>query len=157
MAKDYDYPKGLVQRALREGESAASTLRAFRAAGGRIRTQTWQRMYAQAQLEGLMTSREFGAQQNRVPTSEFIQKSTSRRAEGLMQRAVVFLRNADGLVISKDISIRTDRLRSRQDVVDKALAIMQGALTDPETSERYAVSAILGGAYTGTFDLEPEE
>lgn len=152
----FDWPKGLVQRALREGVGATDALRVFRDAGGRIRTQSWYRLYSQAQLEGVMSGREAGANLRSRPTSGEIQTATSRRATGYMQRVTVMGRDAGGNIISREVSFRSNNLVSRQNAINKALALVQGGIEGPEGRERYAMSSVMAGFYSGTFQFEPE-
>lgn len=149
------YPRGIVQRAIAEGSSARESLRIFRSLGGAIRTQSWERLYAQARLEGLSASKELGQPLNRIPTSHDVQATSSVRATGFMQRVVVMGRTEDGLIISKDVSIRTDRPVSRQAAIDKALGLVQSGMEDEETRDRYPMSALIGGIYQGTYSFQP--
>lgn len=149
------YPRGIVQRAVREGSSARESLRIFRELGGSIRTQTWERLYSQARLEGLQASREVAAPLNRIPSAGEVQTTSAVRATGYMQRVVVMGRTDEGLVIAKDVSIRTDRPVSRQQAIDRALGLVQAGMEDPETRDRYPMRALLGAFYQGTYLFEP--
>lgn len=149
-------PRALAQIAIREGESATGALRAFREAGGSIRTQTWYRLYGQAQLEGVMSGKEAAAPLNRVPTAGEIQPATVPRARGYMQRVTIFGRDDQGNIISRDVSLRTNRLVSRQNAVNKALALVQAGMDDPERRDRYPMQALLMGSYGGTYEFNPE-
>ena len=153
----FDWPKGLIQTALREGGSATSALAGFRAAGGRIRTQTWYRLWGQTELERARVGDEIGANPRRIPTSGEIQTSTSRRARGYMQRVTVLGRDADGNVLARDVSLRPGALVSRQNAIDKALALLQAGMETPEGRERYPLRALLAAFYVGTYRFEPEE
>jgi len=145
-----------VSWAIREGTNATSALRLFRYRGGRIASQTWYRLYGQAQLEGVMASKEAGRPMNRAPLAGDIQTATSRRATGYMQRVVVMGRDKDGLVISRDVSLRGDTLLTRQKAVEKALGLVASGMEDEETRDRYPMTALLGGFYTGTYEFQPE-
>lgn len=147
---EFDLPTGLAQRAIREGVSASDALAKFREGGGRVRTQTWYRLYAQAGLEGLTTSSEIAAPLHRTPVAGEIQTATSRRATGFMQRVTVMGRDAEGNVISQFVSFRTDKPVSRQSAIDRAVSIVGDAEAE------YPIEHVIGGFYTGTFAFEPE-
>jgi hypothetical protein len=151
------WAKTVAQQAMREGTSATQALRLFREAGGQVRTQTWYRLYGQAQLEGAMASKEFSAQLRRIPTASEIQTATAPRARGYMQRVTVYGRDENGNVITRDVSLRGDRLVSRENAVAKAMALVQAGMEDPEKRDRYPLAALLMGAYQGTFEFAPEE
>lgn len=150
------WAKTAAQLALREGRNATDALRLFREAGGRVRTETWYRFYGQAQLEGTLASREFGAALNRIPTADEIATATAPRARGFMQRVTVYGRGDEGEIIARDVSLRTDRLVSRQNAIAKAMALVQSGMEDPERRDRYPFRQLLMGAYTGTINFSPE-
>lgn len=156
MARE-DWPIGALQGAIKSGTSATNALKTFRAEGGTIRTQTWYRLYGQLQLEGVMASKELASPLNRRPTTQEIQTVTSRRARGFMQRVTVMGRDDEGLVIAKDVSLRTNQLVSRQNAINKALALVQNGMEDEETRDRYPLKSLIGGFYQGTYLFEPEE
>lgn len=150
-------PRASVQAAIREGANASDALRAYRAAGGSVRTQTWYRLYGQVQLEGVMAGREAGASLRARPTAGEIQQATSVRARGYMQRVTVLGRDSEGNIISRETSFRSDNLVSRQNAINKALALVQAGIEGPEGRERYAMTAVLAGFYSGTFEFQPGE
>lgn len=156
MARE-DFPRWVAQTAIREGRSATDALNIFRAGGGKVRTQTWYRLYGQAQLEGIMGAAEIERPMHLRPTTEDIQPMSTRRSAGFMQRVVVMGRDSSGLVISKDVSIRTDRLMSRRNAVNRAVELLTthgGKFPQAQDSEPMSVVAAF---YSGTYDLEPEE
>lgn len=142
---------------MRENVSATAALKAFRAAGGSIRTQTWYRLYGQAQLEGAMTSKEAGRPLGRIPTASEIQPATVPRARGFMQRVTVYGRDQAGNIITRDVSLRSGRLVSRGNAINKALALVQAGMDDPERRDRYPMQALLMGTYSGTYEFNPEQ
>jgi hypothetical protein len=149
------YPRAIVQQAIAEGSSARNSLGIFRSLGGKIRTQTWERLYSQAQIEGLQASKELNADLGAIPSAADVQRTSSVRATGFMQRVVIMGRNSEGLVISKDVSIRTDVPVSRQEAIDRALSLVQSGMEDEETRDRYPMRALIGGFYQGTYSFEP--
>lgn len=90
---------------------------------------------------------------NRRPVAGEITAYPSRRATGFMQSVEVFVRDIDtGLVESRFFNVRSDTLRSRQFIVDKALARFSDIQdTDPGSIP----GEIIGAAYTGTFQMTP--
>lgn len=156
MARE-DWPVGSLQSAIKAGRSASAALAEYRAGGGSIRTQTWYRLYGQLQLEGAFASKEAATPLNRRPTAGDIQQVSSRRATGYMQRVTILGRDDSGLIIAKDVSLRPDRLMSRQAAIDQALALVQSGMEDEETRDRYPLKALIGGFYQGTYEFTPEE
>jgi hypothetical protein len=156
MARE-DWPVGALTAAIKAGQSATGALKAFRESGGRVRTQTWYRLYGQLQLEGATASKELASPLNRRPTADEIQEVTSRRARGYMQRVTIMGRDENGLVIARDVSLRVDALVSRQAAIDKALALVREGMEDEETRDRYPLKSIIGGVYQGTYLFVPEE
>jgi hypothetical protein len=151
-----DWPIGALQSAIKSGTSATNALGSFRAEGGRIKTQTWYRLYGQLQLEGVMASKELAAPLNRRPTADEVQTVTSRRARGFMQRVTVMGRDDEGLVIARDVSLRNDTLLSRGNAIKQALALVQAGMEDEDTRDRYPLKSLLGGFYQGTYLFQPE-
>lgn len=145
--------RAAAQLAIREGKSATEALRLYRQAGGSVRTQTWYRLYGQANLEGTLAGPEASAALNRVPTAGEIQTATAPRARGYMQRVTVFGRDSEGNVLTREVSLRPGRLVSRENAVNKALALVQAGMEDPEKRDRYPMKALLMGTYTGTYNF----
>lgn len=148
--------RAAAQLAIREGQSATAALRLYRQAGGSIRTQTWYRLYGQAQLEGVTTSKEAAAPLNRVPIAGEIQPAIVPRARGYMQRVTVFGRDEGGNIITRDVSLRSGRLVSRGNAVNKAMALVQAGMDDPERRDRYPMRTLLMGTYSGTYQFNPD-
>lgn len=155
MAKG-EFSRWIAQTAIREGRNATDALRMFRALGGSVRTQTWYRLYGQAQMEGIQGAHELEAPLHRIPETQDIQQMTTRRSRGFMQRVVVMGRDSHGLVVSKDVSLRTDKLVSRKTAVNRAVELLTthgGNFPNAQDSEPMTVVA---GFYQGTYELEPE-
>lgn len=148
--------RAAAQLAIREGVNATDALRLYRSAGGSVRTQTWYRLYGQAQLEGALTSKEAAAPLNRVPTAGEIQPATVPRARGYMQRVTVYGRTPEGFIMTREVSLRSTNLVSRGNAVNKALALVQAGMDDPERRDRYPMAALLMGTYTGTYEFNPD-
>lgn len=151
-----DFPRWVAQIAIREGRNATEALRIFREKGGAVRTQTWYRLYGQAQMEGIQGAHELQQPLHLRPQAPDIQTMTTRRSSGYMQRVVVMGRDSHGLVISKDVSLRTDRLVSRRSAVKRAVELLNthaGRFPEQTDSEPMTVIA---GFYQGTYQLEPE-
>lgn len=151
-----DFPRWVAQVAIREGRNATDALRLFREAGGSVRTQTWYRLWGQAQMEGIMGSHELQQPLHLRPEAQDIQKMSTRRSSGYMQRVVIMGRDSHGLTISKDVSLRTDQLVSRGTAVNRAVELLTthgGQFPQAQDSEPMTVIA---GFYQGTYELEPE-
>jgi hypothetical protein len=151
-----DFPRWVAQIAIREGRNATDALRIFREKGGRVRTQSWYRLWGQAQLEGIQGAHELEAPLHLRPQAPDIQTMSTRRSTGYMQRVVVMGRDSLGYVVSKDVSLRTDRLVSRRTAIKRAVELLNthgGRFPEQSDSEPMSVIA---GFYQGTYELEPE-
>lgn len=114
-----------------------------------MRTQTWYRLYGQAQLEGIHASAEIDRPMHRRPIADEVQPMTVRRPGGFIHRVTVMGRDADGLVISKRVSLKVDQLMSRRHAIATALAKISDSL------DRYGITP-LTGFHTGAFELVGE-
>lgn len=146
----FDHPFPFVSIAVREGLSATAALEQFREAGGRIRTQTWYAAYSQARLAAADFEAELGRPLNRRPVVGEIRPFQTVRQTGFIQQVTVFQRDrATGVIIEKDFSIRAPGVVSRRSAVQTAIDTLS------DFADEYDMQ-VLGGLYTGTYELGPE-
>lgn len=108
------------------------------------------------QLEGHMASVEAAAPLNRIPTVEHIQRVSSRRARGYYQRVRIYGIDPSGLAISKQITVKVPRLRSRAWVIQQATSILQsGGGRFPQATGSIPIR-VVGGIYQATYEAVPE-
>lgn len=156
MAAGGAYPRGLIQRLAEAGESSSRSLSEYRAAGGRIRTQTWYRMWGEIENERSLAGIEEGQPLHLKPTGDEIMQMTTRRASGYMQRVQVFGRTAQGDVMTKTIDLRTGDLVSRRNAIGKAMGVVEGIESESGRETGSVPVAVVGAVYGGTYELNPE-
>lgn len=151
MAGSSGYPVPFIAQAIREGRSATGALEAYRAAGGSTRTQTWYRAWGQVQATLGDYADELDRRQDRRPVAGEIRAMTTKRASGYLQQAQVFMRDREtGEIVSKHFSLRGSGVISRQSLIDTAID------TYGNFADQYQMQ-VVGGIYTGTYELQPEE
>jgi len=92
---------------------------------------------------------------NRRPVPGEITQYTAKRATGFMQYVDVYVVDVDGgPPQARPWAIRVDTLRSRQSVINEALARYE-ASTLPEGT--FEGETILGASYAGTVEFIPQE
>jgi hypothetical protein len=79
-------PRQFIARALRVGITPTAALRAFRASGGRIRTQTWFQVAGEVRAALAVQPQAQAASFRRRPLADEISRMTSRRARGFEYR-----------------------------------------------------------------------
>lgn len=139
-----------INAALSRGDSATAALKAYRAEGGSIRTQTFYRLYGQAQLEGLTVEKEPSRPLHRAPTADETRPMTVKNPGGYLQKVVVLGRDKDGLVLSKHVTLKTDKLISRKKAITTAIGLIGEGL------ERYGITPITG-FHTDAIELVGDE
>lgn len=146
-----------IQAAIAQGVNATSTLAAWRARGGRIRTQTWYRVWGQIENEQLQAIPEAAASPSRRPAAGEIQLRQSKRPGAYHQDVVLIVQDAHGNVNLRNVHLRTPRLMSRRAAV--RLAQSKWNTIGPEAKQGTSGTAwrAIGGIYFGTFELTPWE
>lgn len=151
---EFDYSRPAVQAALRQGRNPTDALRIFRANGGRVRTQDWYRQVGQAVREKVMDTYELASHPSRIPTAGEIQTMTvPRRGGGYLQRALVVGTTPEGLTITKQVSFRFNRLRSRRYVMEQAKLLLQQHGGRFQQAPDSIPIDVLGAVYQGTYQL----
>lgn len=152
MPGDADLPVWAVLDALGNQQSASASLKAYRAAGGEVRTQTWYRLFGEVQ--GALGNRisEATAPLNRRPTAEETTTWSTRNAAGFLQQVEVLVRDRDtGEVSARPFSVTGPRLQSRGAVISQALDVFDSGVEEGSFSEQ-----ILGAVHVGAYELVPE-
>jgi hypothetical protein len=135
-----------------EFPSTRSALQAFRAAGGHVRTQTFERLFREYGNRVALKDIETGKDLRFRPTEGEVLPMTTIRATGLMQEALVFGRSRSGALITKRIEVPVDRLRSRAWVLKRAEEISRGFLPASEQHRDTELVAVLGAVHVGAYE-----
>lgn len=151
MAGSSGYPVPFIAQAVRSGMSASGALSAYREAGGAVRTQTWYRAWGQVQASVDDYTAELERPQSRRPIADELRQWQTKTATGYAQQAQVFMRDREtGEVVTRNFTLRGAGVVSRQSVIDTAIS------TFTDFSDQYGMQ-IVGGIYTGSYELVPEE
>lgn len=145
-----------IQAAIRQGDSATSTLTAWRARGGAIRTQTWYRIWGQVENEQLQAIPEASRQPGRRPTADELQERSSKRPGAYHQEVVVIVQDAHGNVELRNVKLRTSRLLSRRGAVRAVIDKWNDVGPEARQGSSGTVWRATGGVYFGSFSLVPE-
>lgn len=152
MAGKEGYPFGFAMQAIRNGMSARAGLAAYRQAGGSIRDATWFKMVGEGRAQVARRGAEVSAPLNRRPLATEITTWTTRTRSGYAQQVEVIVRDKDtGLIMSVPHTTTGQRLLTRQDAIDTALANFGGGNDEIYRQE------ILGATYVGTMLMQPED
>lgn len=143
------YATNYMAALIREGLSATGGLRAYREAGGTIRTQNWYRAWGEVQASigraGMVAEAPLG----RRPLAAEVSTWETRRRSGYVFQVEAQLRQVGtSEVFTTYTSFRTDRLTTYGEALDAAL----GAFADQmaEYGEQ-----VMGGVVTGVYALVP--
>lgn len=139
-----------IARALHNGQSATSALRDFRKSGGSMRTQTFYRLYGQAQVEGIHRYDEASRPLNRTPTPDEIQTMTVRRGGGFLHKVVVMTKDASGQIISRTLNITRKTPMTRGNAIRKAMSIVA------DNRDSYGLEPV-AAFHTGVFEMVRED
>lgn len=150
------WPRSLIHK-LTEGEFTSSqALAEFRAAGGKMRTQTWYRMWGEVENERSLSGIETGRPLHLKPTQDEVIPMTTRRASGYMQRVQVVTRDSEGTLATKTIDVRSKDLISRKNAIGRAEKIVEGITTSQDKGAEQYYHAVVTAFYGGTYELNPE-
>lgn len=146
-----DYATNFIAALIKEGLGPTAGLRAFREAGGQIRTQTWFRAWGEV-VGSLAKHTATGmAPLDRRPTAEEISRWTTARRPGYLYQIEFQVRpRGTAEVWTSWHSVRSDRLLTYGDALAGSLDALA---TDLDAYDEI----VLGGVVTGVFELTPEE
>lgn len=150
------WPRSLIHKLTEGGLTSTQALAEFRAAGGKMRTQTWYRMWGEVENERSLFGIETGRPLHLKPTQDEIIPMTTRRAAGYMQRVQVVTRDAEGSVATKTIDVRSKTLISRKNAIARAEKIVEGITTSQDKGAEQYYHAVVTAFYGGTYELNPE-
>lgn len=135
-----------------EGKSASEGLRDYRAAGGRIASQSW--FHLVGEMQAMLASREgiYNEPVNLRPVAREIQTWTTAKARGYIQQVEVLVRErSTGQIISVPFSVSGRSLVSRRNAISQALTVYSD-----DNAKKYD-QQVLGAVYTGTYEARPNE
>ena len=139
-----------IAKFVKEGMSSSAALNAYRSAGGKIRTQSWYKLYGEAQAVIVRREAVSKAPANRRPLAEHITTWTTTKQRGYSYQFEIQVRHrGTGAIESVFHAVRTDKLIS----YGRALARAMETFDPVKDSADYQV---LGGIVTGVFQLVPE-
>ena len=142
---------GWVASSVRQGLSATSALKEYRANGGSIRDAVWYKLYAEQKASVDKIGSETTAPLSSTPVASEIVPMTTKRATGYLQTMDIYARlKGTDVVVTRPFMITTSTLLSRGEALTQAMTTMQQAVDE----ERYE-EVLLGGVYTGTRAMTP--
>jgi len=134
-----------------DGKSARQGLLDYRAAGGKIASQTW--FHLVGEVQAMLASREgiHNEPVNLRPVASEIQTWTTAKAKGYIQQVEVLVRErSTGQIISVPFSVSGRALVSRRNAISQALDVYSD-----DNAKKYD-QQVLGAVYTGTYEARPE-
>lgn len=145
------YIRSFVRGAIAAGQRPTETLRAFRAAGGRIGNSEWFELWGQAQGQLALAPSELQRPLNRVPQeNETYQETTTKLRPGYVQHVKVFGRQRSGTVVVKDVPVFAGRRpMSRVRAIQRAEEWARGFFSQ-EGPRGTDLTTVYGGIYVGT-------
>lgn len=142
------YPLNVAQLAVSEGISADEAWSTYKAVRLHASRDVFDQLYGEAATAKANVQRSMNLPLDQLPDQEAITPWTTRASSGFGQRVQVLQRGPDGEVFSSPYLLRTDQL------VTPAEAIQAAIVSFTANADKYQVT-VLGGYYTGTFDLQP--
>lgn len=150
------YFRTFARKLAEEGSSAASALRAWRAAGGRVRTQDWYRVWGELRSQLALSPHEQGRSLLAVPTEGEIVTGTFQRAHGIAHEVLIIGRTRAGEIVTKRVEVPTGQSPIRRlDAIQRAEDWARGFFTR-EGAKRTDLVTVYGGVHVGTIRRERE-
>jgi hypothetical protein len=142
-----------IARFVREGATRVEALRAFREAGGRIATETWNRLWGFAR-RNIAQRAGVAASDPTVPIRDFRigEWAAGRRGQWAIQVDVVIQHPELGTFVRQHTTI-VDRLISPAAALDQAFTDYQTEIDLAEPGSEYADQTIVGAVVTGVFRM----
>ena len=137
-------------------KTARASLAEFRRLGGKMRTQTWERLWAQVQNERALAGIEERADLRTAPTPNEMLARTTPRASGIEHAVTVFARTQSGNVIAKTITVKSTAPMQRWRAIRRAEEIATGIESSTQANPDTSIVTVLGGVYSGTYYLQKE-
>lgn len=156
MPRGEAWPRSLIHKLTESGLTSTQALSEFRAAGGKMRTANWYRMWGEVENERSLSGIETGKPLHLRPTQDDIIPVTTRRASGYMQRVQVVALGSDGNMLTKTIDVRSRNLISRKNAIIRAERIVEGITTSGSEGAEQYYHAVVTAFYGGTYELNPE-
>jgi hypothetical protein len=142
-----------IARFVREGANRATGLRAFREAGGRIATETWNRLWGFVR-RNIAQRAQVAASDPTVPVRDLRigEWAAGRPGQWAIQVDVVMQHPELGSFVRQYTTI-TDRLVSPAAAIDEAIGTYQDQIDLAEPGTEYADQTIVGAVVTGVFRM----
>lgn len=146
------HPTPIIIGTIREGLSARQGLIEYRRAGGKIRDSTWYKLHGQIsqgieQREDAITSNL-----DTFPSPGEITNFPTVTATGVLQQVEIYYRiKGTGELLIRPFSVAGDTWLTKQDALDEAIRVYQGAIEDGTYEEQVFEGAI----YTGSYQMTP--
>jgi hypothetical protein len=132
------------------GQSARAGLGAYRAAGGRLGSQSWYRLVGEIQASLAAREGIYDEPLNLRPVAAEIRTWTTAKARGYIQQVEVLVREkTTGQIVSVPFSVHGRSLVSRRNAIQQALDVYSD-----DNAKRYD-QVVLGAVYTGTYEARP--
>lgn len=145
-----NYPLAIAQLAVREGVSADDAWKAYLAVRLHAPRDVFDELYGQAAAAAANVARSMDLPVDHYPTGDEITSWTTRTSTGFGQRVQVLQQGPDGEIFSTPYLLRTDEPVSIREAINAATTSYQ------LNADRYGVQ-VIGGIYTGTFAMEPQQ
>jgi hypothetical protein len=142
-----------ISRFVREGANRVTGLRAFREAGGRIATETWNRLWGFVRRH-ISQRAQVAASDPTVPVRDFRigEWAAGRPGQWAIQVDVVMQHPELGSFV-RQYTMISDRLVSPAAAVDEAIGTYQDQIDLAEPGTEYADQTIVGAVVTGVFRM----
>jgi hypothetical protein len=146
------YPGTWAAESIKQGLSANEGLRQFRAQGGHVGRSTWLALRAEAGVSLAARPGEMGAALNSMPTDIQPLRFQNGTKTGFIHQVELLIRaRGTDIVTNRPFSVRSDALMTREAALAKAMEVM----AQNSQNDQYSDQVVLGGTYTGTYQLTP--
>jgi hypothetical protein len=150
------YMGGFMRSLVLSYPGPTAALRAWRAAGGKIRTQDFYRAYGEAKAQLALAQSEVGADLQAVPEESQIAQGTFPRARGIAHEVVIVGRARSGEILTKRVEVPTGQTPiQRLQAIERAEEWARGFLSS-EAPKRTDLVTVYGGIHVGVIRRNPE-
>lgn len=150
------YFKEFIRDLVLEYPTPTAALRAWRAAGGHVRTQDFYRAYGETKAQLALAGPEMGKDLNLTPDESEIVTGVFPHARGIAHEVIIIGRSRSGEIISKRVEVPTgDRPIKRLEAIERAEEWAKGFFS-AEGQKRTDLVTVYGGIHVGTIRRERE-
>lgn len=144
------YLRSFARKLVEEGATATGALKAWRGAGGHVRTSDWYRVWGELRAQLALAPGERGRSLLAVPSEGEIATGTFPKARGIAHEVLIIGRTRAGEIVTKRVEVSTGSTPIRRlDAVKRAEAWAQGFFSK-EGSKRTDLVTVYGGVHVGT-------